>query len=104
MSAFRKQSVLVAAFRLAIDPLPTWAVAALQAGRLHLHGQASMTWWGIPTREGAWRAEARDFLIRGIRGEISSRKAPLFYATYEPVRGCDAESPALPRKELPHGP
>ena len=104
MPAFRNKPVLVAAGRWAVDPLPAWAIVALQANRLRLHGQASRTWWDITTREGALWGEAGDFLIRRIRGETYFCKAPIFYPTSEPVQGCDAKAPSLPRKELPYDP
>lgn len=39
----------------------------------------------IPTLEGEMRAEAGDWIIRGIKGEIYPCKPDIFAATYEPV-------------------
>ncbi len=41
----------------------------------------------VGTLEGTMRAEAGDFLIRGVEGEIYPCKASVFNATYDPLEG-----------------
>lgn len=39
----------------------------------------------IPTLEGKMRADAGDWIIRGVHGELYPCKPDIFAATYEPV-------------------
>jgi len=39
----------------------------------------------IDTREGVMKAEAGDWLITGVQGEVYSCKNDIFRATYDPV-------------------
>lgn len=39
----------------------------------------------IPTLEGAMRGDVKDWIIRGVKGELYPCKPEIFEATYEPA-------------------
>jgi hypothetical protein len=87
---FRKKPVLVQAVRTADvlraaggdwSELPEWLKAFYEAGNmLFLPGSVE-----ILTLEGHMRAEAADWIIQGVKGEIYPCKPDIFEQTYERV-------------------
>lgn len=45
----------------------------------------SRSYIGIPTLEGTMRANAGDWIIRGIKGELYPCRDDIFRQTYEPI-------------------
>lgn len=82
---YRKKPVVVDAFRWTGGPDqtedPEWIIEQIRAGNVAFVVGAMI----IKTLEGTMRAEAGDYIIRGIKGEIYPCKPDIFEATYEPV-------------------
>jgi hypothetical protein len=85
MAKFRKKPVVIEAFRWTGGPDqdddPVWVVEKIKSGdvwfaRGGLH---------IKTLEGVMRAEAGDWIIKGVKGEVYPCKPDIFEATYEPA-------------------
>jgi len=90
---FQKKPVVIEAFQLTYEvakgkePVPQWAVDAQKNGALKiivtdkLHGSQ----YGIiETLEGKMEANANDWIIQGVKGEIYACKPDIFSLTYEP--------------------
>lgn len=89
---FRKKPVIIEAVRVEklMNALPPdWLLDAIQSNDVILHGTGAMTrdqpWVEIKTLEGVMRADAGDWIIRGVKGELYPCKPDIFAATYEPV-------------------
>lgn len=90
MAKFRKRPVVIEAVTAASllksaaeawGDLPAWAVDAYERGDLIFAAGVIM----VGTLEGTMRAEAGDWVIRGVAGEIYPCKPEIFDATYEPA-------------------
>lgn len=55
--------------------------------KIHTNSNPARSHITIPTLEGDMRANAGDWIIRGIKGELYPCKADVFADTYEPVDG-----------------
>jgi hypothetical protein len=82
MAQNRKKPVVVDAVQLPITAAPAWLADAMDAedAWLYTNGTAD-----IRTLEGVMHADAGDWIIRGIKGEIYPCKPDVFAATYEPA-------------------
>lgn len=75
---FRKKPVVIRAFRLG-DNIPDWAMERVTQNVIVLRlGLAE-----IHTLEGVMHADAGDYIIEGVKGEVYPCKADIFAATYE---------------------
>ncbi len=81
---FRKKPVVIEAFQWKPKGspktngyIPNWFVMS----EYDLDGDGLL----IKTLEGTMRADADDWIIRGVKGEIYPCKPDIFAATYEPV-------------------
>lgn len=83
MGKFRKKPVEIEAWQIgSLEPKPTWLIAALNAGKLYGNGD---DYYEIRTLEGKMRGERRDWVIRGVEGELYPCKPNIFNKTYEPI-------------------
>lgn len=76
---YRKKPVVIQAFRYGYDMSPTWfthhrTVVAMQPDYAR-----------ITTRDGFIRVNYGDYVIRGLKGELSPCSPEIFHATYEEV-------------------
>jgi len=93
MAQFRKKPVVIEAFQFmghdtGLDP--DWFVAAVNAGTITRHKTEKIEnsdWLEIKTLEGSMVANRRNWIIRGVAGEIYPCKHEIFEATYESVAG-----------------
>lgn len=85
MPAYRKKPVVVDAFRpddLPRSQWPQWAQDALMNRDVVFEPNGALQ---VRTKEGMLHANAGDWLIRGVEGEIYPCKASIFGASYEPA-------------------
>lgn len=73
---YRNKPVVIQAFKLGTDVPPDWWTQADNV-------EVSTTSATIKTLEGVMLAEAGDYVIRGVKGELYPCKADIFAATYE---------------------
>jgi len=92
MPFFRKKPVVIEAQQLGSygTPASEWdAIAAWAGGHRDVvrdgAGRALRDCLIIPTLEGDHRAEAGDWIVKGVKGEFYPVKPDIFAATYEPV-------------------
>ena len=84
---FRKKPVVIEAWQTYVGSMinkPQWLTDAINDGRVWYQGGPE-PYWTISTMEGEMRADARDWIIRGVKGELYPCKPDIFEATYEPV-------------------
>jgi hypothetical protein len=67
------------------DNAPIWFLQAECDGKVKVWGDDEVPYCMIQTLEGAMKAEAGDWIIRGIAGEIHPCRADIFAKTYEVV-------------------
>ena len=84
---YRKKPVVIEAFKLGADGKPMWFNEKVSSGdvTLVINSAGDITCCGIKTLEGVMTAEAGDFVIKGVKGELYPCKADIFEATYEPA-------------------
>lgn len=84
---FRKKPVEIEAWQFAAPefmPQPLWLHDAIVRGDVYY--QVGMKpYYTIKTLEGQMRAYPRDWIIRGVKGELYPCKPDIFEATYEKV-------------------
>lgn len=86
---YKKRPVIIEAFqltneqRLAGGPFPDWALAALGMETTEPVRNSERIF--VNTLEGKMYANAGDYIIRGIKGEVYPCKADIFEATYDLV-------------------
>jgi DNA-directed RNA polymerase subunit RPC12/RpoP len=93
MSRYRKKPIEVEAFLFGVDNMPDWFMDKITAKDVVLHHipfdeararNYGQMWCDIKTLEGTLQAyEGKDYIIKGITGEIYPCKADIFEATYE---------------------
>lgn len=88
MPKFRKKPVVVDAVRF--DGTPGGAVALFEefdvpGAKVVPAHDLQTGWLTIPTLEGVMRADAGDYVIRGVKGEFYPCKPDIFEATYDPA-------------------
>lgn len=79
MAKYRKKPVEIEAFQLGVDAPHHWWKEAVDSGRVIVDGKIAF----IETLEGTHRANAGDYVIRGIAGELYPCRSDIFEATYE---------------------
>lgn len=94
MAKFRKKPVVIEAFQLTYDCamskeyIPVWAYEANKDGILGIGVVSKVKnsqYAIIKTLEGEMRADANDWIIQGVNGEIYPCKPDIFEKTYEKV-------------------
>lgn len=82
MPTFRKKPVEIEAVQLPTTDAPSWLADAMDEGTVTLYtsGRASIT-----TLEGTMQADAGDWIIQDVKGELYPCKPDIFEATYEAV-------------------
>lgn len=79
---YKKKPVTIDAYQLSSEtPLPEWMEWAFTAGRIDRVGNRFV----VDTWEGAMVADADDYIIMGVEGELYPCKPSIFEATYEKV-------------------
>jgi hypothetical protein len=87
VAQFRKKPVVIEAWQFEAPtfmPQPFWLHNAITSGKIYYQGGAR-PYYTIETLEGKMRADAGDWIIRGIKGEIYPCKPDIFAATYDAV-------------------
>lgn len=79
----RKKPVLVEAFKLGIDPQPSWFKSQKRVGGVVL--TIDPVGVDIHTLEGVMHADHGDWIIKGVNGELYPCKPDVFEKTYEIV-------------------
>lgn len=87
MPKYRKKPVEIEAFQvaqspMAVEAMPSWAIAAINAGILGV-ARESPECFSIKTLEGTMLAKAGDWIIQGVKGDLYPCKSDIFAATYE---------------------
>ena len=94
MAKFRKKPVEIEAFQLTWkvvkgqEPVPEWFIKAMDEGvaKVWIHRQIEETQYAeIKTLEGTMIANAQDWIIQGVSGEIYPCKPDIFNKTYNKV-------------------
>lgn len=84
MTRYRKKPVEVEAWKVGSDePMPEWLESAMDDGTAKPYRNGY--WWLIKTLEGDLRANAGDYIIQGVKGELYPCKPDIFEQTYEAV-------------------
>lgn len=82
---FRKKPVVIEAWQTFVGgelDKPEWLKAAIADGKVYYQG-GSEPYYTIETMEGSMRANPRDWIIQGVKGELYPCKPDIFEATYE---------------------
>jgi len=94
MAKFRKKPVIIEAFQLTYEmakgreEVPEWFYSATDKEEVKVFVTDKINdsqYCEIKTLEGTMRADAKDFIIKGINGEIYPCKPEIFEKTYEEV-------------------
>jgi hypothetical protein len=89
VSQYRKKPVVVEAFRFVPSdlryPLPDWLAQALLIGAVSGGIDDKGPYLLVVTLEGNMRADAGDWVIKGVKDELYPCKNTIFRATYEQV-------------------
>jgi hypothetical protein len=83
--SFRKKPVVIQAFKLGADAMPAWFLDAMKSYGSFMVPGHSPEYADIKTLEGTMRANAGDYVIKGVKGELYPCKPDIFEATYEEV-------------------
>ena len=67
------------------DDAPVWFLQAENEGKAKVWGDDETPYCMIETLEGRMKAQAGDWIIMGVKGEIYPCKSDIFAATYEVV-------------------
>ena len=82
---FRKKPVEIEAWNMLLSARrPSWLTIAIERGDVWYQG-GDVPYHTIKTLEGEMRANAGDWIIRGVKGELYPCKPDIFAATYESV-------------------
>lgn len=76
--SYRKKPVVIEAFQWTVDTVPQWWLE-----RESIEVEVNTGCAIIPTLEGRMKANPKDWIIRGVKGEIYPCKPDIFEATYE---------------------
>jgi hypothetical protein len=86
MPRFRKKPVVIEAFQFTGDEgQPLWFRDALIDGKVKVFP----TYVLIETLEGVHRGDLKDWIIKGVKGELYPCKPDIFEATYNEVKDND---------------
>ena len=84
---YRKKPVVIEAFQhfdnagTETTAFPRWLLDAVISGVIYTRGDKTF----IQTLEGPLRVTDKDWIIRGVKGELYPCKPDIFAATYEPA-------------------
>ena len=81
---YRKKPVVIDAWQTGVQTPPLWIKTAIDTGVILYQGRDE-PYYTIKTLEGEMRADKRDWIIKGIKGELYPCKPDIFEATYEPA-------------------
>lgn len=91
MGKYRKKPVVIEAWQ-SIDGcgnhtagIPHWILDAIASGIIFRKDNSTF----IDTFDGDMKVSDGDWIIRGVKGELSPCKPDIFAATYEPVAACE---------------
>jgi hypothetical protein len=83
---FRKKPIVIEAFCLGIDNIPDWFMDKVSSNDIILHGERNdLKSAEIKTLEGIMTGIKRDWIIKGVNGEIYPCKPDIFEKTYEKI-------------------
>ena len=93
---YRKKPVVIEAIQYNSQTLDFWPWVvknAPDANTISTKTDGRIKWVEIKTLEGVMRAEPGDWIIKGVKGELSPIKDDIFRETYEPVTvdGCESD-------------
>tara|TARA_R110000868_G_C10729521_1_gene751490 strand:+ start:433 stop:900 length:468 start_codon:yes stop_codon:yes gene_type:complete len=85
---YRKKPVVIEAFMYGIEPRPDWFNDKVTSNDIITYvgtdiRDSSEYYCEIKTLEGVMRGNCRDYIIKGVQGEIYPCKADIFEMTYE---------------------
>jgi len=85
---YRKKPVLIEAFMYGIEPRPDWFNDKVTSNDIITYAGTDMRdsseyYCEIKTLEGVMRGNCRDYIIKGVQGEIYPCKPDIFEMTYE---------------------
>jgi len=92
MSKYKKKPVVVEAFQFYVEPMPDWFMDKVSSNEIVLkncnHDKCSVNYayCEIKTLEGTMVANAGDYIIKGVEGEIYPCKTDIFNRTYERIK------------------
>src|SRR5690625_2060410 len=92
MSKYKKKMVVVEEFQFYVDRMLDWFMDKISSNEVVLkdcnYGRYSIddAYCEIKTLEGTMQANARDYIIKGVDGEIYPCKPDIFKRTYEKVK------------------
>ena len=79
---FRKKPIAIEAFLLGVDETPDWFIKAMREKIAIINNTHVILY----TLEGEMRADpGKDYIIKGIHGELYPCKKEIFEESYEPV-------------------
>lgn len=83
---YRKKPIVIEAFLLGVDKIPDWFEKAAMDGIVWEYEAEEGQAISIYTLEGRSRADyGKDYIVRGVRGELYPCKKEIFEETYEKV-------------------
>ena len=89
MPRFRKRPVEIEAWRFELGaPMPPWLIERIEEGVIEYvptYGEDRPAHLLIRTLEGIMTASQRDWVIKGVAGEVYPCRTDIFLATYEPA-------------------
>lgn len=89
MVEYRKKPVVIEAFKWTggqdQTEDPEWIVEAIESGTVEIISENGSLSMFIYTLEGTMRADAGDYVIKGVKGELYPCKPDIFEQTYEEV-------------------
>ena len=89
MAKYRKLPVEIEAFQIGVDEVPPWFTKAVADGIVYFEITCleliETQICKIKTLEGIMTAYKKDFIIKGVEGEIYACKPDIFKKTYELV-------------------
>lgn len=85
---YRKKPVVIEAFMYGVEPIPDWFMGKVTSNEIILHvgtdiRDSSEYYCEIKTLEGVMKCDCRDYIIKGVKGEIYPCKPDIFHMTYE---------------------
>lgn len=99
MAKYRKKPVVIEAFRMGMDPRPDWFQDKVTTNEIITYSEdpnagpfdMTRTYCDIKTLEGTMRGDYGDYIIQGVKGEVSPCKPDIFATTYELVQNGEGE-------------
>lgn len=84
---YRKKPIVVEAFLLGVDEKPEWFIQAKNKGSIKEDIDFNFNpFINVETLEGVMRADyGKDYIVRGVRGELYPCEKEIFEETYEKV-------------------